>query len=37
MRPKVVYWFYMSIIWPSITFASLVWWPGCQMASVKKD
>jgi hypothetical protein len=33
---KVVYWLYISIIPPSITFASLVWWPGCQTASAKK-
>lgn len=24
LRLKVVYWLYVSIIWPSITFASLV-------------
>jgi len=36
LRPKVVHWLYVSIIRPSITFASLVWWPGCQMASAKK-
>jgi hypothetical protein len=32
----VVHWLYISIIRPSITFASLVWWSGCQMASAKK-
>ena len=36
LRPRVVHWPYISIIRPSITFASLVWWPGCQMASAKK-
>ena len=36
LKPKVVYWLYVSIIRPSITFACLVWWPGCQMASAKK-
>jgi hypothetical protein len=36
LRPKVVYWLYVPIIRPSITFASLVWWPGCQTASAKK-
>ena len=35
LRPKVVYWLYVSIIQPSITFASLVWWPGCQMVSAR--
>jgi hypothetical protein len=29
-------WLYVSIIRPSITFASLVWGPGCQTASAKK-
>jgi len=24
------------MVQPSITFASLVWWPGCQTASAKK-
>ena len=36
LRPRVVQWFYISIIRPSVTFASLVWWPGNQMASAKK-
>jgi hypothetical protein len=36
LRPKMVRWLHFSIIRPSITFASLVWWPGCQTASAKK-
>ena len=35
-RPRVDHWLYVSIIRPSITFAALVWWPGCQTASAKK-
>jgi hypothetical protein len=36
LRHKVVHWLYVSIIMPSIPFASLVWGPSCQMASAKK-
>jgi hypothetical protein len=36
LRPKVVHWLYVAIIRTTISFASLVWWPGCQMASAKK-
>ena len=32
----MVYWLYVFVIRPPITFASLVWSPGCQMASAKK-
>jgi hypothetical protein len=34
--PSMVHWLYVSVIRPSITFASLVWWPGCQTASANK-
>jgi hypothetical protein len=37
LQPRVVYWLYTSIIRPSITFASLVWWTGCQTSSAKKN
>ena len=36
LRPKVVHWLYVAIVQPTISFASLVWWPGCQTASAKK-
>jgi predicted membrane protein len=34
-RPKVVHWLSVTIVHPSISFASLVWWPGCHTASTK--
>jgi hypothetical protein len=36
LRLKVVHWLYVTFVRPSISYASLVWWPGCQMASAKK-
>jgi hypothetical protein len=36
MTPRVVHWLYVTIIRRPITFASLVWRPGCQMASAKR-
>jgi len=35
LRPKVVHSLYVAIIWPTISFASSVWWLGCQTASTK--
>ena len=32
----MVHWLYVAIVRPSISFASLVWWPGCQTTSAKK-
>jgi hypothetical protein len=36
LRPKVVHWLYVTIIQPTISFASLAWCSGCQTASAKK-
>jgi hypothetical protein len=35
IRLKVVHWVYVAICRPTISFASLVWWRGCQTASTK--
>jgi len=35
LRPKVLHWLYVTIVRPTVSFASLVWWPGCQTASNK--
>jgi hypothetical protein len=35
LGPKVVHWLYVAIVHPTISFASLVWWPGRQKASTK--
>jgi hypothetical protein len=37
LRPMVVHWLYVSIVRLSITFASLVWWPGCETVSAKQQ
>jgi len=37
LRPRVVSCMYVSIIRLSVTFAFLLWWPGCQTTSAKKN
>jgi hypothetical protein len=36
LEPSVDHWLHVSIIRTTVTFASLVWWLGCQTASSKK-
>jgi len=36
LKPRLVHCLYVAIISPSVTFTSLVWWPGCQTASAKR-
>ena len=36
LKPEVVHWLYVAIVRPTISFAYLVWWRGCQTASAKK-
>jgi hypothetical protein len=36
LSPRVARWMHISVIRPTIIFASLVWWPSCQAARVKK-
>jgi hypothetical protein len=35
LRSRVVSWLYASVVRPSITYASTVWWPGCETARAK--
>ena len=36
LGPRVARWLYVSVIRPTVTFASLVWWPGCQVVRIKR-
>jgi hypothetical protein len=36
LKPRVVHWLFTSVVRPFITYASLVWWPGCEMARAKQ-
>jgi len=37
LKPRVVLWLRVAVIRPSVTFAPLVWWLGCQTASAKRE
>jgi hypothetical protein len=37
LGPMVIHWLYASVVRPSITYASFVWWPGCGTARVKQQ
>jgi hypothetical protein len=36
LRPRVVLWLYAFVVRSSITYASLVWWPGCETTRAKQ-
>jgi len=36
LGPRVVRWLYVAIVRRTVTFASLVWWPGCQTATARR-
>jgi hypothetical protein len=36
LRPRVVHWLFTSVVRPFITYAPLVWWPGCETARAKE-
>jgi hypothetical protein len=36
LNSKVVHWLYDTVVRPTISFASFVWWPGCQTSCAKK-
>jgi hypothetical protein len=36
LRPRLVHWLFTSVVRPSITYASLVRWPGCETARAKQ-
>jgi hypothetical protein len=36
LRPRVVHWLFTSVVRPSITYASLVRWLGCETARAKQ-
>jgi hypothetical protein len=36
LGPKVVHWLYVAIVRLTVSFASLVWWPGCQTAQCQE-
>ena len=37
LGPRVVHWLFVSVIRLSVTFASLVWWLGCQTPVPRKN
>jgi len=36
LRLKMAHWLHVAIVLPIISFAFLLWWPGCQTASARK-
>ena len=36
LGPRVVRWLYVAILRRTVTFSSLVWWPGCQTATARR-
>ena len=37
LRPQMVYWLYISIVRPILTYGALVWWTATRRATIRKE